>query len=113
VDSGTLRSVRLCLAALLGSLAAACSPLNAFDTLVPKDPGGTLVAKGLAYGSGPRQRLDVYAPRGGCRTPAGAHARAQSARRLHAVARVPFLAGSPGDPGWNAKGFALSFPKPE
>jgi len=50
VDSGTLRSVRLCLAALLGSLAAACSPLNAFDTLVPKDPGGTLVAKGLAYG---------------------------------------------------------------
>ena len=69
MDSGTLRSVRLCLAALLGSLAAACSPLNAFDTLVPKDPGGTLVAKGLAYGSGPRQRLDVYAPRGGCGRP--------------------------------------------
>lgn len=49
-----------------------------------------------------------------CRTPAGALARAQGVRRLRAVARVPvFFFGSPGDPGRNAKGFALSFPKPE
>ena len=48
-----------------------------------------------------------------CRTPAGALARAQDVRRLRAVARVPSLAGSHGDPGGNAKGFALSFPKPE
>jgi len=60
------RSLGLGIAALFGSLAAACSPLGTFDRLVPKDRGGTLVAKGLAYGSDPRQRLDVYAPRGGC-----------------------------------------------
>ena len=67
VNSITLRSV--CLPALLTSLAAACSPLTTFDTLVPKDHGGRLVAKDLAYGSGPRQQLDIYAPRGGCGRP--------------------------------------------
>ncbi|MGR6330021.1 alpha/beta hydrolase [Sphingomonas sp. XXL09] len=55
--------------ALLGALATACSPLGAFDRLVPKDRGGALVARGLAYGSAPRQRLDVYAPRGVCGQP--------------------------------------------
>ncbi|MGP7794454.1 alpha/beta hydrolase [Sphingomonas sp. CLY1604] len=55
--------------ALLGAFATACSPLGAFDRLVPKDRGGTLVARGLAYGSAPRQRLDVYAPRGICGQP--------------------------------------------
>jgi acetyl esterase/lipase len=55
--------------ALLGALVTACSPLGAFDRLVPKDQGGTLVARGLAYGSAPRQRLDVYAPRGSCGQP--------------------------------------------
>jgi acetyl esterase/lipase len=34
-----------------------------FATLSPKDPA-SLVGKGQAYGAGPRQRLDVYAPRG-------------------------------------------------
>ena len=63
------RSLGLGLGALLASLAAACSPLGAFDRLVPKDRGGTLVAKVLAFGSAPRQRLDVYAPRGGCGQP--------------------------------------------
>ncbi|WP_137897967.1 alpha/beta hydrolase [Sphingomonas sp. 2SG] len=52
--------------ALLGSLAAACSPLTTFDRLVPKDRGGVRVAKDLAYGDAPRQRLDVYAPREAC-----------------------------------------------
>jgi acetyl esterase/lipase len=52
--------------ALLGALCAACSPLTTFDTLVPKDRGGVLVAKNLPYGGAPRQRLDVYAPRAGC-----------------------------------------------
>ncbi|MFS0771175.1 alpha/beta hydrolase [Sphingomonas sp. 1P08PE] len=51
------------MAALLGSLAAACSPLTTFDALVPKDRGGIRVAKDVAYGPDPRQRLDVYAPR--------------------------------------------------
>lgn len=48
---------------LLASLAAACSPLTTFDALVPKDRGGIRVAKDVAYGPDPRQRLDVYAPR--------------------------------------------------
>jgi acetyl esterase/lipase len=55
--------------ALLGSLAAACSPLTTFDRLVPKDRGGIRVAKDLAYGDAPRQRLDVYAPREACGRP--------------------------------------------
>jgi acetyl esterase/lipase len=59
----------LAIGALLGALATACSPLGAFDRLVPKDRNGALVAQGLAYGSAPRQQLDVYAPRGGCGQP--------------------------------------------
>lgn len=65
----TPRSLSLRLTVFVGSLAAACSPLRTFDRLVPKDRGGTLVAEGIAYGAGPRQRLDVYAPRGGCGQP--------------------------------------------
>lgn len=42
----------------------ACSPLTAFATLTPKDPASR-EGQGLAYGSEPRQRLDVYAPPGG------------------------------------------------
>ncbi len=59
-------TLRLGLAALLGSLAAACSPLATFDRLVPKDRGGALIANGIAYGPDARQRLDVYAPRDRC-----------------------------------------------
>ncbi len=44
-------------------LAGGCSPLRTFDTLVPKDPGGWRVAKGIPYGEGPRRKLDVYEPR--------------------------------------------------
>lgn len=49
--------------ALLAGLAA-CSPLRTFNALVPKEPG-VRVARGIAYGEDPRQRLDVYAPRQG------------------------------------------------
>jgi len=55
---------RSALAALSGTLAGACSPLSLFATLSPKDPASH-VARGEAYGAGPRQRLDVYAPRRG------------------------------------------------
>jgi acetyl esterase/lipase len=51
-------------AAFSGALAAACSPLSLFATLSPKDPARQ-VARGQAYGAGPRQRLDVYAPKRG------------------------------------------------
>lgn len=50
--------------ALLGGLAAACSPLRTFDALVPKDAGVRVVVRDVAFGPDPRQRLDVYAPRG-------------------------------------------------
>lgn len=50
-------------------LLGACSPLSAFDALVPKDRGGARVAAGIAYGEGPRQRLDIYAPTGAAAGP--------------------------------------------
>jgi acetyl esterase/lipase len=46
-------------AALL--LLAACSPLPALNALVPEDAFRRV--EGVAYGSHPRQRLDVYIPR--------------------------------------------------
>jgi acetyl esterase/lipase len=48
----------------LGLLLGACSPISMFDGLVPKDGGARQVAKGVSYGEGPRQKLDVYAPTG-------------------------------------------------
>ncbi len=50
--------------ALLGLLTATgCSPLSAFNALVPKDKGAMRVGGSIAYGPDPRQRLDIYAPR--------------------------------------------------
>jgi len=43
---------------LFGALVAACSPLALVNVLVPSD--GYSRADGIAYGPGPRQRLDVY-----------------------------------------------------
>ncbi len=51
--------------AMLGALAAACSPLRTFDAVVPKDGGVRLVMRDAAFGPDPRQRLDVYAPTDG------------------------------------------------
>ena len=55
--------------ALVGSVAAACSPLKTFDALVPKDGGVVVSARDVAYGTGPRRRLDVYAPRVAAKCP--------------------------------------------
>ncbi|HYF22449.1 MAG TPA: alpha/beta hydrolase [Caulobacteraceae bacterium] len=60
---------RALLSAALAPLAAACSPLAAFNRLSPKDPARRQ-ASGLAYGDHPRQRLDVYSPRLHPETPA-------------------------------------------
>lgn len=49
---------------LLPLLLAACSPLTAFNGVVPKDRGGVLLARGQPFGTHPRQRLDIYGPRG-------------------------------------------------
>jgi len=43
-------------------VAAACAPVRAFDTVMPKDGGSRKVASDIAYGEGPRRQLDVYAP---------------------------------------------------
>lgn len=43
-------------------VAAACAPVRAFDTVMPKDSESRRIAADIAYGDGPRRRLDVYAP---------------------------------------------------
>jgi acetyl esterase/lipase len=54
--------LRAVLASSVAFVAAACAPLTMFATLAPRDPA-LRPAAGLAYGEGPRRRLDVYAPR--------------------------------------------------
>jgi acetyl esterase/lipase len=58
---GLMTGIGVCL--LMGLVAAVCAPLQSFDLLVPKDGGGIRIASGIAYGSGPRRKLDIYAPR--------------------------------------------------
>lgn len=44
---------------------SACTPsLGTFDALAPRDHGASRTGRDFAYGDGPRQRLDVYAPVG-------------------------------------------------
>ncbi|CAN5402552.1 alpha/beta hydrolase [soil metagenome] len=50
------------LASTLGALAAACSPLGVLNTLGPRDRGVSRVARDIAYGDDPRQKMDVYGP---------------------------------------------------
>lgn len=45
-------------------VAAACAPVRAFDTVMPKDSGSSKIASDIAYGEGPRRKLDIYAPVG-------------------------------------------------
>jgi len=52
---------RLGLVGMAGALLAACTPARLFNTITPADPARRL-AKGLAFGSEPRQALDVYTP---------------------------------------------------
>jgi acetyl esterase/lipase len=48
---------------MMSALLAACSPLRAFNAIVPQDRGAVPVERGSAYGSHPRQRVDLYRPR--------------------------------------------------
>lgn len=50
------------LTSFLALLAAACTPLAAFNTLAPKDRLAAAPERGVAYGAAPRQRLDIYRP---------------------------------------------------
>lgn len=40
------------------------SPLQTFNTLVPKDAGSRMVTEGVSFGNGERHALDIYAPTG-------------------------------------------------
>ncbi|MFN6981142.1 MAG: alpha/beta hydrolase [Brevundimonas sp.] len=50
------------LAPIVGLMAGACSPLSLLNSLGPRDGGVRRVARDVAYGENPRQRLDLYAP---------------------------------------------------
>ena len=43
-------------------LLSGCSSVDLFNAVVPADSGASLVARDIAFGADPRQRLDVYAP---------------------------------------------------
>ena len=53
---------RTALSLLLLIAAPACSPVVAFNSLMPRDQGTRRVAGGETYGPGERARIDVYAP---------------------------------------------------
>ena len=63
-----MRSRRRLLRWLMAGAAAtglsACSPLAAFNALVPKDRGARQALADVAYGPDPRHRLDIYRPKG-------------------------------------------------
>lgn len=49
---------------LLSALLPGCTPLTAFNAVVPKELGAVRAEHDVPFGDGPRQRIDVYAPRG-------------------------------------------------
>lgn len=48
---------------MLATLLSACSPLRAFNAIVPQDRSVSLAERGSTYGVHPRQRIDLYRPR--------------------------------------------------
>lgn len=48
---------------IVAVMALMIDPLGAFNALMPKDRGSARIAEGIAFGAGPRLKLDVYAPR--------------------------------------------------
>ena len=56
------KPVRHPLTALLLVGLSACSPLQTFNAVLPKDGGARQIARDIAFGSQPRQALDLYAP---------------------------------------------------
>lgn len=47
---------------LVALLLAACTPLGAFNAIVPKDEAARRIASDLPFASGNRRSLDIYAP---------------------------------------------------
>ncbi|MEM8695676.1 MAG: alpha/beta hydrolase [Pseudomonadota bacterium] len=55
----------LLLAIAAGIVVLTADRLMLFNRLVPKDAGSERIARDIAFGEEPRQRLDIYAPTGG------------------------------------------------
>jgi acetyl esterase/lipase len=53
--------------AALAALLPGCTPLTAFNAVVPKEIGVARVVRDAPFGDHARQRIDVYAPRGRAR----------------------------------------------
>ncbi len=62
VGKSMLPKVQALIAASLGALLSACQPFGLINLLVSRS--GYDLHRGLAYGDDPRQRLDIYVPRG-------------------------------------------------
>lgn len=52
---------------IVALLFGGCAPLKIYNALAPSDTGGILIKSDAAYGSLPRQHLDVYAPANGAK----------------------------------------------
>jgi acetyl esterase/lipase len=61
--------VKLLFTALMTTLATACSGINIYNTITPKDGGVSKVAKSIPFGSDARQKLDIYMPKGKLKAP--------------------------------------------
>ena len=57
--------------ALIALSLGACSTVELFDTLAPKDAGGTLAERDIAFGPDDRQRLNIYVPEEKASNPTG------------------------------------------
>src|ERR1700761_6855046 len=55
-------NLKVALLAAFATLLSACSPFAAVNLLIPRS--GYDVRSGIAFGSDPRQRLDIYVPHG-------------------------------------------------
>ncbi len=62
--SADMRSRRHVVSGALATLAAACTPVGTFNIVAGRDGGSESLADGIAFGTHPRQKLDVYAPTG-------------------------------------------------
>jgi acetyl esterase/lipase len=57
--------IKLLLTSLMAAGTAACSGVNVYNTLAPRDGGVQKIGKDISFGSDARQKLDVYVPTGG------------------------------------------------
>ena len=73
---------------IVGAMALLLDPLGSFNALMPKDRASARVAQGLAYGTGERLRLDVYAPSAAAAGPFRSSSSSTAARGTAAAARA-------------------------